>query len=47
MCALKLGGGIHAAKGPATLGGQGPVALVDVQGFNTATSNLKPREAVS
>ncbi|QBG88146.1 hypothetical protein EYC54_10820 [Xanthomonas oryzae] len=29
----KLRGGIHAAKGPATVGGQWPVALVGVQRF--------------
>ncbi|SON98189.1 hypothetical protein XFF6990_90199 [Xanthomonas citri pv. fuscans] len=30
----KLLGGIHAAKGPATVRGQGPVELVGVQSFN-------------
>ncbi|SOO19851.1 hypothetical protein XFF6992_370151 [Xanthomonas citri pv. fuscans] len=29
----KLRGGIHAAKGPATVGGQGPVVLVGAHGM--------------
>ncbi len=35
----KLRGGIPAAKGPATVSGQGPVELIGAQGFGTATSN--------
>ncbi|MEQ7664001.1 hypothetical protein ABQG29_09040, partial [Xanthomonas nasturtii] len=40
----RLWRGIHAAQGPATVGGQGPVELVDAQRFQQAAS--KPRYAV-
>ncbi|KHL62707.1 hypothetical protein XEU83M_14100 [Xanthomonas euvesicatoria] len=33
----KLLGGIHAAKGHATVGGQGPVKLVDVSSFQQSS----------
>ncbi|NIK63811.1 hypothetical protein FHR48_001335 [Xanthomonas arboricola] len=39
----KLRGGIHAAKGPATVGGQGPVAMVGPHGYKPATIRLAMR----
>ncbi len=41
----KLRGGIHAAKGPATVSRQGPVALVGAQGFGTANSHSYHQDA--
>ncbi|NIJ79333.1 hypothetical protein FHT10_000454 [Xanthomonas arboricola] len=35
----KLRGGIHAAKGPATVGGQGPVEMVGLHGFQQQLAN--------
>ncbi|RWU16966.1 hypothetical protein XANMN_10420 [Xanthomonas phaseoli pv. manihotis str. CIO151] len=37
----KLRGGIHAAKRPATVDGQRPVALVGVQGFKAADNQRR------
>ncbi len=39
----KLRGGIHAAKGPATVSGQGPVEMVGAQSLNRAVGNCPAR----
>ncbi len=39
----KLRGGIHAAKGPATVSGQGPVEMVGAQSRNRAVGNCPAR----
>ncbi len=39
----KLRGGIHAAKGPATVSGQGPVEMVGAQSLNRAVGNCPTR----
>ncbi|MBO9741272.1 hypothetical protein J7432_20250, partial [Xanthomonas axonopodis pv. begoniae] len=36
----KLLGGIHAAKGPATVSGQGPVEMVGLQVCNQGTTGI-------
>ncbi|WP_143707249.1 hypothetical protein [Xanthomonas vasicola] len=43
----KLLGGIHAAKGPATVSRQGPVELVGLQRFQQATSRPQAQSSHS
>ncbi|MEA9788203.1 hypothetical protein VDF90_13295, partial [Xanthomonas campestris pv. raphani] len=43
----KLLGGIHAAKGPATVSGQGPVEMVGAQSLSRAVGNCAARFARS